>query len=158
MKKSQLRKLILKKRANFKIKNSKFNFMVLSKILSRGSKSKKIGLYYPIGSEVSTIELIKNLRTKKYIISLPVIEKNFEMSFYEWNKNTPLNINNFGIPEPIKLKKIVPSTLIIPIVAFDDKLNRLGYGGGFYDRFIDKFEKKKKIIENWPCSFMPKNK
>ena len=136
MKKSQLRKLILKKRANFKIKNSKFNFMVLSKILSRGSKSKKIGLYYPIGSEVSTIELIKNLRTKKYIISLPVIEKNFEMSFYEWNKNTPLNINNFGIPEPIKLKKIAPSTLIIPLVAFDDKLNRLGYGGGFYDRFI----------------------
>ena len=121
MKKSQLRKLILKKRANFKIKNSKFNFMVLSKILSRGSKSKKIGLYYPIGSEVSTIELIKNLRTKKYIISLPVIEKNFEMSFYEWNKNTPLNINNFGIPEPIKLKKIAPSTLIIPLVAFDDK-------------------------------------
>ena len=158
MKKSQLRKLILKKRANFKIKNSKFNFMVLSKILSRGSKSKKIGLYYPIGSEVSTIELIKNLRTKKYIISLPVIEKNFEMSFYEWNKNTPLNINNFGIPEPIKLKKIAPSTLIIPLVAFDDKLNRLGYGGGFYDRFINKFEKKKKIIENWPCSFMPKNK
>ena len=138
MKKSQLRKLILKKRANFKIKNSKFNFMVLSKILSRGSKSKKIGLYYPIGSEVSTIGLIKNLRTKKYIISLPVIEKNFEMSFYEWNKNTPLNINNFGIPEPIKLKKIAPSTLIIPLVAFDDKLNRLGYGGGFYDRFIKK--------------------
>ena len=147
MKKSQLRKLILKKRANFKIKNSKFNFMVLSKILSRGSKSKKIGLYYPIGSEVSTIELIKNLRTKKYIISLPVIEKNFEMSFYEWNKNTPLNINNFGIPEPIKLKKIAPSTLIIPLVAFDDKLNRLGYGGGFYDRFINKFEKKKKLLK-----------
>tara|TARA_B100000963_G_scaffold305033_1_gene279087 strand:+ start:277 stop:819 length:543 start_codon:yes stop_codon:yes gene_type:complete len=147
VKKSQIRKIIIKKRANFKVKDSKFNFNGLLKLLGRGSKNNKIGLYYPIGSEVSTIELIKNLRTKRYIISLPVIEKNSEMSFYEWTKKTPLNINNFGIPEPLKLKKTLPSTLIIPLVAFDDKLNRLGYGGGFYDRFIDKFEKSKRILK-----------
>jgi len=147
VKKSQIRKLILKKRAKFKIKDSEFNFKSLLKLLSRESKNNKIGLYYPIGSEVSTIELIKNLRKKKYIISLPVIEKNFKMSFYEWIIKTPLYINNFGIPEPLKLKKTVPSTLIIPLVAFDDKLNRLGYGGGFYDRFIDKFEESKKILK-----------
>ena len=69
------------------------------------------------------------------------------MSFYEWNERSPLKINNFGIPEPIKFKKIKPTTLIIPIVAFDAKLNRLGYGGGFYDRFIDKLEKTKKILK-----------
>ena len=69
------------------------------------------------------------------------------MSFYEWTKNSSLKINNFGIPEPIKKKKIIPSTLIIPIVAFDINLNRLGYGGGFYDRFINKFEKTKKILK-----------
>ena len=108
---------------------------------------KKIGLYYPIGSEVSTIELIQCLRNKKYIISLPVLEKNSGMSFYEWNEKSPLKISNFGIPEPIKLKKVIPSTLIIPMVAFDAKLNRLGYGGGFYDRFISKLEKTKKILK-----------
>ena len=62
-------------------------------------------------------------------------------------KEKPLKINNFGIPEPIKLKKVTPSVLIIPIVAFDAKLNRLGYGGGFYDRFISKLEKTKKILK-----------
>ena len=45
------------------------------------------------------------------------------------------------------IRKIIPSTLIIPIVAFDANLNRIGYGGGFYDRFISKLEKTKKILK-----------
>ena len=147
MKKSQIRTKILKKRNNFNIRNIQFNFHNLLKLLHRKSKDKKIGLYYPIGSEVSTIELIKKLRKNKYIISLPVLKKNFAMSFNEWDNKSPLKINNYGIPEPVGFKKIIPSILIIPIVAFDTKLNRLGYGGGFYDRFINKAEKTKKILK-----------
>ena len=147
MKKSQIRKIILKKRSNFNFKNKNFFYSSLIKLIKTVPKNKKIGLYYPIGSEVSTIEIIQYLKKKKYTISLPVLEKNSKMSFYEWNEKSPLKINNFGIPEPIKLKKITPSTLVIPIVAFDAKLNRLGYGGGFYDRFISKLEKTKKILK-----------
>ena len=147
MKKSQIRKIILKKRLNFNFKNKKINYLNLIKLIKTLSKNKKIGLYYPIGSEVSTIDIIQYLRKKKYTISLPVLEKNSRMSFYEWNEKSPLKINNFGIPEPIKLKKITPSALVIPIVAFDAKLNRLGYGGGFYDRFISMLEKNKKILK-----------
>ena len=147
MKKSQIRKIILKKRANSNFKYKKINFLSLLKLLNQETKDKKIGFYYPIGSEICTLELIENLRKKKYTISLPVLKKNFKMSFYEWTKKTPLKINNFGIPEPIKQKKIVPSTLIIPIVAFDNNLNRLGYGGGFYDRFISNLEKSKKVLK-----------
>jgi len=145
--KPQIRKIILKKRANSILKQKKINFLSLLKLLNQETKDKKIGFYYPIGSEICTLELIENLRKKKYIISLPVLEKNSKMSFYEWTKKNPLKINNFGIPEPIKLKKIIPSILIIPIVAFDNNLNRLGYGGGFYDRFIDNLEKSKKVLK-----------
>ena len=147
MKKTQIRKKILKKRKHFNGKDIKINFSKLIKLLNLEISSKKIGIYYPIGSEASTIRLVENLRKKKYIISLPVIDKNFEMSFYEWAKNSPLNINKFGIPEPLRSKKIIPSTLIIPLLAFDINLNRLGYGGGFYDRFINKLEKSKKILK-----------
>ena len=147
MKKSQIRKIILKKRFNFNFKNKKINYLNLIKLIKTLSKNRKVGLYYPIGSEVSTIEIIQYLRKKKYTISLPVLEKSSKMSFYEWNEKSPLKINNFGIPEPIKLKKITPLTLIIPMVAFDDKLNRLGYGGGFYDRYISKLEKTEKILK-----------
>ncbi len=147
MKKSQIRKIVLKKRDLFNINNKKINLQNLLKLLNHKSENKKIGLYFPIGSEVCTIDLIENLRKKKYIISLPIIDKNFDMSFYEWAKNNPLNINKFGIPEPLRSKKIIPSTLIIPLLAFDINLNRLGYGGGFYDRFINKLEKKKKYLK-----------
>ena len=147
VKKSQIRKIVLKKRDLFNIKNKKINCQNLLKLLNQKSVNKKIGLYFPIGSEVCTIGLIENLRKGKYIISLPVIDKNFEMSFYEWAKNSPLNINKYGIPEPLRSKKIIPSTLIIPLLAFDINLNRLGYGGGFYDRFINKLEKSKKILK-----------
>ena len=147
MKKTQIRKKILKKREYFYSKDIKINFSKLIKLLNREISSKKIGIYYSIASEVSTIRLIENLRNKKYIISLPVIEKNFKMSFYEWKENSALKINNFGIPEPFKIKKITPSALIIPTVAFDANLNRLGYGGGFYDRFISKMERSKKILK-----------
>ena len=147
MKKTQIRKKILKKRKYFTDKDIKINFSKLIKLLNLEISSKKIGIYYPIGSEASTIRLIENLRKKKYIISLPVFDKNSKMSFYEWNENSALKINNFGIPEPFKSKKITPSVLIIPIVAFDANLNRLGYGGGFYDRFINKIERSKKILK-----------
>ena len=146
MKKSQIRKILLKKRDAFNIKK-KISFQNLLNLLNRETKNNKIGLYFPIGSEISTIDLIKNLRKRKYIISLPVLGKNFEMSFYEWAKKGPLNINKFGIPEPMKKKKIIPSTLIVPLVAFDVNLNRLGYGGGFYDRYINKLEKYRKILK-----------
>ena len=63
------------------------------------------------------------------------------MNFYLWDFNEPLSVNKYGIPEPKLKKKVVPEVLLIPMVAFDTKLNRLGYGGGYYDRFLKKNEK-----------------
>ena len=69
------------------------------------------------------------------------------MDFFKWSNNDPLKINQFGIPEPTSSKKIYPDILLVPLVAYDNHLNRLGYGGGFYDRYIEKIEKIKKIIK-----------
>ena len=55
-------------------------------------------------------------------------------------------INKYGIPEPTSDKIIYPSILLVPLVAYDKHLNRIGYGGGFYDRYIDKLRKKRKVI------------
>ena len=61
------------------------------------------------------------------------------MNFYKWKKRDVLNINKYGIPEPLKSKKKIPSVLLIPLLAFDSYKNRLGYGKGFYDRYLSKF-------------------
>ena len=69
------------------------------------------------------------------------------MDFYNWTFIDPLKINNLGIPEPEAKKLVHPDILFIPMVAFDKNLNRLGYGGGYYDRFIEKLSRKKNIIK-----------
>ena len=68
------------------------------------------------------------------------------MSFYQWSTNDPLAINKFGIPEPISKIVKYPDVLLVPLVAFDKNFNRIGYGGGYYDRYIKKVRKRKKVL------------
>ena len=69
------------------------------------------------------------------------------MDFYKWSFSDSLRINKYGIPEPETLNIVYPDVILIPLVAFDKNLNRLGYGGGYYDRLIKRISKRKKIIK-----------
>jgi len=146
--KSKLRKKILKIREKNNIQNIKINVdKIINLFKEKKITKKKIGGYFPVNFEVDDLELLKKLEKSKFKISLPVIKKNFEMDFYKWSFSEPLIINKYGIPEPIIKVMTYPDILLIPLVATKGKLNRLGYGGGYYDRFISKLSKKKKIIK-----------
>ena len=148
MNKSQIRKKILKIRKknfdkNFKINSDK----LISFLKTNKSNFKNIGGYYPSNYEIDDLEILDLLEKKDFNVSLPKITKNNQMNFYKWSNNDLLKINKFGIPEPLSSRIFYPDVLLIPIVAYDSNLNRLGYGGGFYDRYIEKIEKFKKIIK-----------
>jgi 5-formyltetrahydrofolate cyclo-ligase len=146
--KSKLRKKILKIREKINKKNIKINFNQIIKIIKNKNFFKKtVGGYYPVNFEVDDLDLLKKFKKKGLNISLPVIKKNFQMDFYEWSFSDPLKINKYGIPEPEAKNIVYPDILLVPLVAFDKNLNRLGYGGGYYDRLIKKLSKKKKIIK-----------
>jgi len=146
--KSKLRKRILKAREKFNIKNIQIDFNQIIKILKKEKISKKIiGGYYPVNFEIDDLALLREFKKNRFKISLPVIKKNFQMDFYPWTLSEPLKINRYGIPEPESKNIVYPDVLLIPLVAFDKNLNRLGYGGGYYDRLIKKLSKKKKIIK-----------
>ena len=148
MLKSKLRKKTLKIREKNNKKNIQIDFNQIVKILKKEKTNKKIiGGYYPVNFEVDDLLLLKKFEKNKFIISLPVIKKNFQMNFYKWSFFDPLKINKYGIPEPQTKNLVYPDILLIPIVAFDKNLNRLGYGGGYYDRFIERVSRKKKIIK-----------
>ena len=146
--KSKLRKKILKIRKKNNKKNIQINFSQILRILKKEKINKKtIGGYYPVNFEIDDLKILKDLEKKKFIISLPVVKKNFKMDFYKWSFSDPLKINRYGIPEPETKDLVYPDIILVPLVAFDKNLNRLGYGGGYYDRLIEKLSKKKKIIK-----------
>ena len=148
MKKSYIRKKILNLRKRNYSKNLLINFKKFLKFLEKKNiKSKIIGGYYPFNYELNTLNILEVLERKSYIISLPRISKNNKMNFFQWSLKNPLKINKYGIPETTSKKKINPGVLLVPLVAFDNQLNRLGYGGGYYDRYISKFQKKNRLIK-----------
>ena len=148
MLKSKLRKKVLKVREKLNIKNIHIGFNQIIEIIKKEKISKKIvGGYYPVNFEVDDLELLKKFEKKNFNISLPVIKKNSQIDFYAWSFSDPLKINKYGIPEPETKNIVYPDVLLIPLVAFDKNLNRLGYGGGYYDRLIEKLSKKKNIIK-----------
>ena len=63
-----------------------------------------------------------------------------------WNKFEPLIPNKYGIPEPTSSELVFPDVIIVPIVAFDKHKYRIGYGGGYYDRYLKKIYNKKKCL------------
>ena len=129
------KKLILCPERIFKfLKKNKINF-------------KNVGGYYPCNYEIDDLKILNFLRNKRAHISLPIVRENNQMDFFQWINEDPLKINKYGIAEPISLKKVYPDIIFVPLVAYDKNLNRLGYGGGFYDRYVEKIVKVKKIVK-----------
>ena len=146
--KLKLRDKVLKIRKNNSKKSININPRnIYSYLKKKNYNLKIIGGYYPTNYEIDDIEILNYFFKKGSIISLPKIKKKNQMEFYTWCKNDPLLINKYGIPEPENTNRVYPDILFVPLVAFDKELNRLGYGGGFYDRYIQKISKTKKIIK-----------
>ena len=147
MNKSKIRKKLLKIRKRNSFKNLTIDFRYILNILKKNKNTGKIiGGYYPHNHEVDAIKILKKFEEKNYKISLPKISKNYQMDFFQWSTKDPLEINKYGIPEPISNRTTYPNILLVPLVAYDKHFNRIGYGAGFYDRYIRKIKKNKKII------------
>ncbi len=147
MNKSEIRKKILIIRKQAKHKNLKLNFKHILKILrEKKVQGKIIGGYYPYNYELDIIKILNDFEKKNFLISLPKVRKNFKMDFFYWSVKEPLKINKYGIAEPISNKIVYPNIFIVPLIAYDEKLYRIGYGGGYYDRYFKKIKKRKKVI------------
>ena len=148
MLKSKIRKRILNTRKKKNNKNIKFSFQkIFSEIKKKISKKKIIGGYYPVNFEIDILDALQELEAKGLQLCLPVVKKNNEMDYYRWSTKNLLKINKYGIPEPEQIKQVIPDIIFVPIVAFDNRLYRIGYGGGYYDRYIQKLSNKKKLFK-----------
>lgn len=146
-KKAFIRKKFFLKRKNgyFEIKVNYF-LPLIDLIKKKFYKKKNISIYYPNSYEINILKILEIKYFKNFNFLLPIIEKNNEMNFYKWKKNEILFINEHGIPEPLKTKKIVPDILLVPLLAYDINKNRIGYGKGYYDKYLNKYIKNNKNI------------
>jgi 5-formyltetrahydrofolate cyclo-ligase len=151
MSKEELRKIYLEKRTRMNpeeclrmsqaISDNFFNYEDF-----KFSGLTNLHLFLPIKNkkEVDTNIIFKRLLSIKSNLIIALSKSNFQdytMQFVEYEENLKLVENAYGIPEPEGGKLMQPEQLdlvLIPVVAVDETGNRIGYGKGFYDRFLKK--------------------
>ena len=146
-----LRKKFISQRKKKYLTSSKikFNFNLIFNLIRKHFNLNKITIagYYPSNYEVDTLAFLENASKKKYKIVLPVIKSSTAMKFRTWSNKEPLYVSKFWTLEPTKSnRELIPDFILVPLVAFDAKLNRIGYGKGYYDRILKKISKSKKKI------------
>jgi 5-formyltetrahydrofolate cyclo-ligase len=94
--------------------------------------------YMPIGSELDCLPLLNRLVTADVPLCLPVVTAPDQpLIFRRWSPDDPLVPGTFGTSEPsAAAPEVSPQVLLVPMLAFDRQGNRLGYGGGYYDRTL----------------------
>ncbi len=106
-------------------------------------RATRVALYLKNDGEIDTRLLLQDLQLRKREVLLPVLHplRPGHLVFIRYNAQTPMINNRFGISEPdfrygVKVSARFISLICLPLVAFDAKGNRLGMGGGFYDRTL----------------------
>jgi 5-formyltetrahydrofolate cyclo-ligase len=104
--------------------------------------------YAPIRSECDPVPLMRSLAAKGAQLALPVIHmKDKELSFAEWRQGEQLVAGPFGILQPrVGAVSLEPDIVLVPLVAFDRRCHRIGYGAGYYDRTLADLRKRKVVI------------
>ncbi len=142
--KKSLRSDILKKRnsASKELKNVKdsliYNYLITSSVFNSYNT---VLLYYSVNDEVDTLRIIEYCLSINKKIALPVCKKDGLLDFYFIESLNDLTEGKYKIPAPdITFCKTVTdysdSVCIVPALCFDKTGSRLGYGGGYYDRFL----------------------
>lgn len=144
--KGRLRKLALSNRDGLSpVEREQYSAAILNKLMSlpQVQAAKLIMCYRSFRSEVDTAKIVENFLLSGKILCFPVCEKGGIMHSYCPNDEAAWKKSPMGIMEPDRDKSrlIAPEDIelvICPLVAFDDRKQRLGYGGGYYDRYLPK--------------------
>jgi 5-formyltetrahydrofolate cyclo-ligase len=104
--------------------------------------------FIPYKSEISTIPLMDRLQRAGWETCLPVvIAPARPLVFRAWRPGDPLVPGMWDIPMPPETApEVLPDVLLVPMLAFDAQGHRLGYGGGFYDRTLEKLRALKSVV------------
>jgi 5-formyltetrahydrofolate cyclo-ligase len=103
-----------------------------------------IAAYWPTGSEIDVKPLMFALYDQGHNLCLPcIVNEGGPLIFRRWQPETVMVKSRFRIYEPCKQEEeVTPTMLITPLLAFDKLRHRVGYGGGYYDRTLQKLKEE----------------
>lgn len=152
--KKNIREEIIDKRNNL-ILDIKQNYdsLIFEEIINSEiyKKSKKIFTYISFGSEVDTIKLINYSFSNNKEVYVPKTNKQTkDMIALKIHNFNNMSVDKWGIIEPKSVDKANIGTdfdlIIMPGIAFDKQGNRIGYGGGYYDKYISKLNNASNLL------------
>lgn len=113
--------------------------MNLHRLLSDHPRGTIVSAYVPIRTEMPTLEMMADLHDMGFRICVPIIDgPGKPLDFRIWEPQAEMEHASFGVPIPKNGEHVTPQVLLVPMVAFDRRGARMGYGGGYYDRTIHK--------------------
>jgi len=108
---------------------------------------KHVAGFAPIGDEIDLWPLLRYLHGTNRMIGLPVTTENpAPLTFRTWTENCEMACDKYGIQYPKNGAVINPGLILLPLLAFTAKGDRLGYGGGYYDRTLAALRAKSEIF------------
>lgn len=151
---ADIRKQIQAKRqALSKKQQSDYSAEICQQIVDSGilEKADRIAFYLPVRGEAdpTTLQLVKQYADKQFYLPILSELKPNHLAFAKYNQDTKMTLNRFKIPEPdVPTESLLHDStkldvVIAPLVGVDPRGNRIGMGGGFYDRTFE-FRKEKK--------------
>lgn len=106
-----------------------------------------VSAYMPIRTEISPIRAMTELHRQGVRICVPVIQGTAQpLLFQEWTPDCEMIAGPFGAAVPASGAVQTPDIVITPLLAFDRRGYRLGYGGGFYDRTFELLRAKAEVL------------
>ena len=145
IKKDKIRKEILAKRNILSDKDiNKKSDLIIKNLASYIENIQNIMIFMDMKTEVKITKLLELYPKKNFFISKITNSKNREMKINKYNKNQ-LILHKFGYYESSSndfYNEEILDVVIVPALAFDSKKNRIGFGGGYYDTFLEKVRQK----------------
>ncbi len=97
----------------------------------------RVAAFWPLGDEIDTRPLLHALHARGQMVLLPVTPPRGQaLVFRAWAPGAAMEAGRFGTRHPAAPATETPDALLVPLLAFDARGHRLGYGAGYYDRTL----------------------